>query len=244
MFKKVLLRSIAGATALGSVLAVSLVATPAVVTSAPEIRNVACSLPYPTSVSTNTGVSLTRAVAAYGAATTATATVTRDDAGKQPRGTVRFLLRGAVNKSWTVTLRSGQASVALPRTLPASNTYSITAKYFPPSCSIFKRSSGSASYTVFKADTRTSVNAPDIRRTEKPSAKVVVRSTLTPVGKVRVALVRNGDVIAAQTEQLSGGRASATFRKVRPGKYTMKVKYLGTANFRASSGADTFRVRR
>ena len=45
MFKKVLLRSIAGATALGSVLAVSLVATPAVVTSAPEIRNVACSLP-------------------------------------------------------------------------------------------------------------------------------------------------------------------------------------------------------
>jgi hypothetical protein len=243
MFKKVLLRSFAGATALGSVLALSLVATPAVVTSAPEIRNVACSLKYPTSVSTATSLSMRR-IAAYGASTTATATVTRDDAGTQPKGTVRFLLRGAVNKSWSVKLRNGQASVALPRTLPASNTYSVTAKYWPPSCSIFKRSSGSASYTVFKADTRTSVNARDIRRTEKPTAKVVVRSTLTPVGKVRVALVRKGNTIATQTKRLSGGRASASFSKVRPGRYKMKVKYLGTGNFRASSGADTFRVRR
>lgn len=244
MFKKVLLRSIAGATALGSVLAVSLVATPAVVTSAPEIRNVACSLPYPSSVSTNTTVSTTRGVAAYGAATTATATVTRDDAGYNPRGSVRFLLRGAVDKSWTVKLRNGQASVSLPRTLPAGNTYTVTAKYFPPSCSIFKRSSGSTYYTVFKAGTRTRVNAPNIRRTQRPSANVVVRSTLTPSGKVRVVLVRKGNTVAAQTKRLSGGRASASFRKVRPGKYTMKVKYLGTRNFRASSGADTFRVRR
>jgi len=244
MFKKVLLRSVAGATALGSMLAVSLVATPAVVTSAPDIRNVACSLQYPGSVSTNTTVATTRGVAGYGAATTATATVTRDDAGRNPRGTVRFVLRGAVNKTWTVRVRQGRASVTLPRTLPARNTYRVTAYYFPPSCSIFKRSDGTTYYTVYKAGTRTRVSAPNIRRYQKPTANVVVRSTLTPRGKVRIVLVRKGNQVAAQTKRLRGGRTSATFRKVRPGYYKMKVRYLGAKNFRPSSGADGFRVRR
>ena len=249
MFKKFVLRSLAGATAVGSALTLSLVSTPSVVTSAPEIRNVACSVKYPGSVSTTTQLSLSRSIAVYGSTNTAKATVSRDDSDKNAGGSVRFTLSGGgVNKAWTVSLSGGAASVTLPKSLEAGNTYTVNAQYSPPSCSVLKPSSDSAYYTVVKAKTLRSVNAPDVDRGERASVSVVVSSQrpgmFTPRGQVRIVVKRGGNVLATKTVALQDGRVRTSFGKFRPGSYDVVARYFGTSNFNGARGTDDFRVRR
>lgn len=243
MFKKFLLRSLAGATAIGSALALSLVATPGGLPSAPEIRNVSC-VQYPSRAATTTDVSVPWA-AAYGTATRATATVS-SGAGT-PTGSVKFILlndSGSVLDTWTKDLSSGKASVWLPRSLPAGQTYTVRGRY-DPGCSPFAGSGDTAYYTVEKATTTTSVNAPDVKRGADARVSVVVSSKVfTPRGNVRIIVVRNGMVIASTTRTLSRGRASATFGKYRVGSYTAKATYLGARNFSRSQGSDGFHVLR
>ncbi|HEX6877949.1 MAG TPA: hypothetical protein VF165_19975 [Nocardioidaceae bacterium] len=244
MFKNVLLRSLAGATAIGSALTISLVATPAAVSSAPQVQTVACT-EYPSRAATNTSVSAQPSMAPYGTAAKAMATVT-SGAGT-PTGRVRFVLRdsdGSFIDSWVVGLSGGSASSPLPRGLPARHTYTINGKYLP-GCSPFGKSHDSGSYSVYKARTATKVNAPSIHRGDRARVNVAVSSsTLTPTGRVRIRIVRNGNVIASSTLTLDSGRAFASFGKYRPGLYTAKVGYLGTGNFRQSSGSDDFRIYR
>jgi hypothetical protein len=251
MFKKILLRSVASTAAIGSALAVSLVATPAVVTTAPEIRNVACEVKYPGSVSTTTQLSLGRYVGAYGVPNFATARVSRDEAGaKTPVGKVRFRIfnpNGKVRRAWTVRLRNGEATVGLPRRLGAQNTYTVRANYIPPDCSIFQRSaSAPAYYTVNKAGTRTVVRAPDRTRGQNGRVNVALRSAnFTPQGKVRIVIKRGDRVVARQVRKLNtNGRVSAGFRKFAVGKFNVRAVYLGTPNFKRSAGNATFRVTR
>jgi hypothetical protein len=254
MFKKILLRSVASTAAIGSALAVSLVATPAVVTTAPEIRNVACEVKYPGSVSTTTQLSLGRSVGAYGVANMATARVSRDEAGgKTPGGKVRFRLSdssGKVLRAWAVQLRNGEATVGLPARLGARTTYTVRAIYLPPDCSVFQGSqSAPAYYTVNKAGTRAVVvNAPNRTRAQKGRVNVAVRtgSPFTPQGKVRVVVKRNGNgkVVARQVRKLQGGKTTAVLRKFAPGKFNVRVVYLGTKNFKSSAGTGSFRVTR
>lgn len=248
MFKKIIFRSVAGATAIGSALAISLVASPAVVTSAPEIRNVACEVKYPGSVSTTTQLSLGRSVGSYGVANSATATVSTGGA-KTPRGRVRFTLSadGSVIRAWTVSLRGGEATVGLPRRLGARETYAVEAFYLPPDCSVFARSrSAIAYYSVNPASTRTRVSAADVARGDNPVAVVALRSPspFAPTGKVRIVLKRNGRVLAKQVRALSGGEATATFRTFRVGQYRVKVRYFSTRNFTGSGGATRFSITR
>jgi hypothetical protein len=253
LFKKILLRSVASTAAIGSALAVSLVATPAVVTTAPEIRNVACSVPkpYQSSVSTTTQLSLGRSVGAYGVANSATARVSRDEAGaKTPVGQVRFRLinpNGEVRRAWKVRLRNGEATVGLPRRLGAQNTYTVRANYIPPDCSIFQRSaSAPAYYTVNKAGTRTVVRAPD--RTHGQNGRVNVRlrtaSPFTPQGKVRIVVKRGDRVVARQVRKLNDGKVSANFRKFAVGKFNVRAVYLGAKNFKRGAGNTGFRITR
>lgn len=249
MFKKVLLRSVVGATAVGSMLTMSLVSAPSVVTSAPEIRNVACGVKYPGSVSTTTSLKLSRSIAVYGSSNKATATVSRDDSDKTPGGSVRFSLSGnGVNKSWTVSLSGGDASVSLPRNLEAGNTYTVKARYFPPDCSVLKGSSDSAYYTVVKAKTLRSVNAPDVDRGERARVSVVVSSQrpgmFTPRGQVRIVVKRAGNVLLSKTVTLQDGRVRTSLKKFRPGSYDVVARYFGTTNFSGARGSDDFRVRR
>jgi hypothetical protein len=249
MFKKILLRSVAGATAIGSALAFSAVTAPAVVTASPEIRNVACEVKYPGSVSTATQLTLGRSVGVYGVANSATATVSTDEAGaKTPTGRVRFTLSadGKVLRAWTVSLRGGEATVGLPRRLGAQETYNVVARYLP-GCSVFKPSTSNiAYYSVNKAGTNPAVNAPNVTRGDNARVNVNVRSAspFAPGGKVRMVVKRHGRVLAKQVRTLRGGKASATFREFAVGRYRVEVRYLGTRNFRPGSGADVFRVTR
>jgi hypothetical protein len=254
LFKKILLRSVASTAAIGSALAVSLVATPAVVTTSPEIRNVACDLKYPSSVSTTTQLSLGRSVGAYGTENWATARVSRDEANaKTPVGKVRFRLfnrsDGSLIRAWRVQLRGGEATVGLPRRLGAQTTYTVRANYIPPDCSIFQRSaSAPAYYTVNKAGTRTVVRAPDRTRGQNGRVNVRLRtgSPFTPQGKVRIVVKRaaNNRVVARQVRKLEDGRVSATFRKFAVGRFKVRAVYLGAKNFERSAGNARFRVTR
>jgi hypothetical protein len=246
MFKKILLRSLAGATAVGSALALSVAAGPATVGAAPEIRTVACTNPYQASVATSTAVSVRPSIGAYGTAAKATAKVT-SSAGT-PTGSVRFTLynpNGSVRNVWTKSLNSaGVAGVGLPRALAARHTYRVRGAYLP-GCSVFQRSGDDANYTVVKAATSTVVKAPNVRRGTRARVNVYVDSKVfTPGGKVRIMVLRKNHVLASTTRTLSSGHAFARFGKYRVGSYTAKAIYLGTGNFYRSRGTDGFRVYR
>lgn len=246
MFKKFIYRSVAGATAVGSVLAVSLIATPATVTSAPAIRNVAedCNLQYPSSVATSTDLKLTRIAAQYGTQNVATVLVTRDDAGsRKPVGRVRVSIGNAWSR--TVRLVDGQASVDLPHTLNAGNTYTVRARYIPPSCSMFAASRDLASYTVFRARVRLAVNAPNVARGVRPRVNVLAtsRTGVTVPGSVRVTILRQAVVVGRKWAALdSDGRVRVFFPRKRPGYYNVEVFYPRKANFTRATGEDDFRV--
>jgi hypothetical protein len=239
MLKKIFLQSLVGATAVGSALTVSVVATPAAVTSAPAIRNVACTVPYQGSETTTTKVSVRPAVGIYGGPAKAFATVTSDNG--TPTGSVRFTLGG---RHWDVRLTSGTASVALPRGLRAQTTYTVHGQY-RPGCSIFQRSAGTGYYTVQKAPTQTLATAPNVKRGTHPRVRVTVSSTYrTPVGSVRITVLKRGHVVASKVRSLRSGHAFASFRTLRVGRYSAVAVYLGAHNFDRSSDADVFRVTR
>jgi hypothetical protein len=250
MFKKILLKSVVGATAVGSALTMSAVAAPSVVTSAPELNNVACSEQYPGSVSTTTQLKLSRAIAQYGSTNVAHVTVSGDKAGSKANGSVTFTLSGeGVSESWTKSVKGGQASVTLPRKLAAGNTYTVRAKYTPGDCSVFKGSESKAAYySVNKANTMRRVHAPNVDRGQRARVSVAVSSArpgmFTPRGQVRIVLSRRGEKLAVKTLRLEDGRVRASFGKLRPGSYDVVVRYFGTGNFRSTRGTDGFRVRR
>lgn len=252
MFKKMLLKSAATSAAVGGLFAASLVATPAVVATAPEIRTVACDI-YAPAAPTETTLTLSRAGGKYGAINEATATVT--DGAATPTGSVRFTIydqtRGTATPGDTVGLDpNGQATLRLSRYLRANRTYMVTANYLPGDSCVFEPSDADAKfYMVFKRNTRTVVDAPARRRTQRPVVNATVGARYFEErlwGKARVVITKKGSnkALRATTVRLSSRAASVSFKRLRPGLYTAKVRYLGNANYAASSGADDFRVRR
>ncbi len=124
----------------------------------------------------------------------------------------------------------------------------MKAQYSPPDCSVLKSSSGTAYYSVVKAKTLRSVNAPDVDRGQRASVSVVVTSQrpsmFTPRGQVRIVVKRAGNVVATKTLALQDGRVRTSFGKFRPGSYDVVARYFGTSNFNGARGTDDFRVRR
>lgn len=256
MFKKIFVKSAATTAAVGSALALSLVANPAVVATAPAISNVACAPgAYPSSVSTTTTVSLNRAMGQYGMYKTAVASV---DAGDEiATGSVRFVLynssTGAVLHRDNVDLdATAQADVALPRYLRANQSYMLTASYIPGESCYQGSDATAAFHTVFKRKTATDVNAPNRTVRQRPTVTVSVAPTATgglyvadnAPGRAKVVVKKKGRVVRSTTVRLSGGSMRVSFSRLRTGYYTAQVRYLGNVNFAASSGADSFRVRR
>ncbi len=249
MFTKMLLRSVATSVAAGSVFAASLVATPALVATAPEIRTVACDS-YAAEAPTTTTLTLARAAGQYGAVNRATATVT--DGSATPTGSVRFTIydqtTGTVTPGDTVELTDGQATLQMSRYLRANRTYMVTANYLPDDSCEFRPSDADAKfYTVYKRRTTTDVNAPNRRVRQPVKVGVVVSAPFQEGlgGKARVVITRSGKakVLRSAVVRLTDRRAVATLTSLRPGLYTAKVRYLGHVNYAASSGADSFRVR-
>lgn len=254
MFKKVIFKSAATTAAVGSALALSLVSSPAMVSTAPELRTVS-SVPaeycedesYAGDVSTSTSLELGRSMGRYGMPNKATATVT--DGELTPSGAVRFTAyngAGNVVASTTVSVNDGGvATWWMPRNMRARQTTAVSANYLGENC--FAPSQANlAFYTILPRGTWTDVSAPNRKRNWQPRVDVAVRSRApySARGPVRVTISRNGKVVRGKRTFLRGGERTVFFPRLRPGIYDVRVSYLGNVNFNRSSGADRFRVYR
>lgn len=244
MFAKLWLKSAATAVACGTVLAAAQVAAPATTVSSPQVREVGCTVDYPASVPTTASLRLRHHIGQYGDYNRAFVSV---DAGAgTPTGKVRITVVGV--DSWVVRLSGGTASHALPRLLRAQKTYEVRAHY-RPGCSMFQSSTAAPKrYIVQKArGVIKDLHVRDISRGGHPVVRVGVGSStgLTPHGKVRVRLVKNGHVRKTEFHRLHDGFAKVRFgRTWQRGKWVAKVKYLGNHNFTRAYGSTTFHVRR
>lgn len=242
-------RSVVTAAAVGTVLAVAATTTPAMVTSAPQLRNVACSdvENYPSQVATTTDLTLAQGVAPYGAGVRATVEV--DSTVATPEGDVRITV---IETGWTRTVSlnsAGIAGVTLPAGLPAQATYTIRA-VFKPACAEFRGSRDTAYLTVQKAGTDLAqLKADDRRRGGRPTVTGVVNSTRSPGGKVVVTITRGAasKTESAWVQRIGGGQSTFAVEfgpTWKVGEWTVEAEFQPTRNFRGSAGTTTFRIYR
>lgn len=234
MLKKALGKAVAGTAAAGLVL------VPSAASLAPQFATVACD--YPDSVATSTDITLDKTAAPYGS--TNTATVQVSSGAGTPEGKVKIRVKGV--QTWTHTLSNGRASQSLPRTLDAGETYTVRGIY-NGQCD-WRGSSDSAFYTVKKAGVN--VN-PFVDNGKKGQFSAVFRGRggLDPQGGQAKFVVRkltkNGSKwIAATRTSVSGGAASVDMKNLSRGDYKLKVKFLGTSNFKKGKDSVGFSVGR
>jgi hypothetical protein len=243
MFTRMIAKSVAGVAAFGTVLA-GIHGAALTQPAAPEIAAVGCTNPYEDSVRTSTDLSLDRTIGIFGTVNRATVKVT-SNVSSTPTGTVRLWIIGA---EWaaTASLADGEASVRLPRRLSARNTYTVLARYVPPACSDFKRSSSRAYYTVLQAPTRVAASRPDVRRHQRGYVHVRIESSATVWGgKAVVRLYKNGDLRRTRVVTIRRSVATAKMGRIHQGgRWQMRVRYRGTNNFQPSSYRANFWVRR
>lgn len=242
MFKRILVKSVAGVAAVGSALAMTVVAGPATTSAAPELRAVACS--YPAEEQSTTTLELLRSFGRFGDINRAVATVTT--ATGPAEGRVRLLVNGNLRAVKKLNA-NGQATFGLPRYLRAQSTHSIIVKYVPADDCAATRSRDAGHYSVVKRRTQTEVNAPNRVRGRNPVARVQVSSVVprSPRGKVRVIIRRDGRAVADRVVRLNRDAAARVrFRKMRVDTYKVRVRYLGAMNFTRSTDTTSFRVRR
>lgn len=97
-----------------------------------------------------------------------------------------------------------------------------------------------------KSDTTTKVAAKYNKTTDKAKVKVVVKAVSgEATGSVKVILKRGSKKVKSVSAKLVSGTAKVVFKKIsRPGKYKVIAKYPASSTTNASSGKDTFKVRR
>lgn len=247
MFKAILKRSLASAVAVGTVIAMASLTSPATVSSAPAIEHMAgCKPKYPAKIATSTSVSVEKSMQRYGESNSATATVSSGVG--TPEGWVRFSTSGW--SDWE-RLSGGSASTSLPK-LRAGKTYRISAKFYP-SCRgndyRYQKSSGSAYVSVYGIPTSVSkIYAPDREVGESPKVWAgVTAEKWHPYGTVRVT-ISNGTESQTKYTRLKGHRGNTSFAKVyfgpvyEPGTWTVDVDFLGNRHYEPSSGSSSFEV--
>lgn len=228
MFRAVLKKSIATAAAVAAVAAVSAVSAPAAT---------AASSCYPGSVTTKTVVSLTHQIGRFGWTNTVTVSVTTGSASVN--GATVSITTPAGTK--TVGVVDGKAKVSMPRNLAANHTYYVGATFKQQDC--YAGSSGKNYYIVKKADS--GVGDLRVHHVARPRVSGFVGANYgTPRGHVTVTLSRNGHVAQTKTVSLSGGDFSASFGKVRAGKWVATARYAGSTNYGSSKASTSFKVGR
>lgn len=216
-------RSLAGAAAIALIGGLT-VAAPATQAAAP--------------VTSTTTVVAAPASAAYGAAIDVTATVAA--APEKPMGEVVFTVAGKTVNA-PVKPNDGTASAKLPVPLPVG-TYELVATYTPKDAAAIAPSAGTTSLIVVKDATQVTVDAPSVTKPNPIVAAIAVTSTNgeTVTGQVQVRLYKKGVLIKTKLKTLDAqAKATAKFAKLKPARYKVRVKYLGSANFKRD-GAKTY----
>jgi hypothetical protein len=198
--------------------------------------------PYPQPIVTTT-VLYVRSSTMWGVGARATARVS-SDAGT-PTGSVRFSVDGKVRA--TVALVNGVAHWRTSRGIWVG-WHHMRARYVPTSGSNFNPSASTVkSFRIVKARTRTTVNAPNIRKGHRPSATAAVTSPngRRPGGYVVFRLFKGTHLLATKRVVCSFGKAAVRFGNVvrRAGSYSVRGRFRGNTHYRTSVDSDGFSVR-
>jgi hypothetical protein len=188
-----------------------------------------------------TMLTLNHARVDFGEKAQATARVTTT--GGRAKGAVLFQLGDRTDRVWLG--KDGVARSALTADLPAKASYPLTATFMPADVARVSPSSASTQVRVRKDRVNAQVRPIDARRGKRVKAWVLVRSVHgEPVtGHVRVILKRGSDELRVKTKRLQDGhRRVGLIRVWKPGRYQLRVKYLGTTNFRRSNDRVWFRI--
>jgi hypothetical protein len=157
-----------------------------------------------------------------------TVSATVGAASGTPPGTVTVSDGSA---SCNFTLSGGAGSCLLTSTTAGAKT--LTANY--TGSSIYKASSGTASHTVNKIPTITSITGdnpdPSLVNQSYVVSVGVTATTGTPTGTVTI-----GDGTASCTATLSGGSGSCNLTSTTTGTKTLTANYSGDNNYSVSSG--------
>jgi Big-like domain-containing protein len=181
-----------------------------------------------------TKVSVTPTSSTVGHARIATATVTTT-AGTAT-GTVTFTV-GTSTK--TVALAAGGARWTLP--FQAGGNRPVTATYNGSSSTDGSR--GSTFVKVVKATSKTKITAKAAPRAKRATVSISVMTAkgLQPGGKAKVSLV--GKTRKTLTAVVNAkGKAVANLKGLKPGKYTVTVRYAGNGNVSASVASAKFKI--
>ena len=136
--------------------------------------------------------------------------------------------------------------------LSANETYTVTARFVPDCVTAQVGGSGDTQrLTVFKANTRiSSVLAPSIKRGKKATVRAVVGTkTRSPKGEAKIVIWKGNKKMSKVVDLRSIGAGDsvvkANFGKVRKvGTWNVKIKFLGSDNFKKAVKFSSFRVKR
>ncbi len=157
-------------------------------------------------------------------------------AGKAASGTVTVTVRrGAkVVATRTGTLSRGTVKVTFPR-LTTHGAYQVTARY--AGAAGVGASEGKATVTVLRATTtKASLAKKKVRASARAQVAVKVGATprATVTGKVKVAVYRGSKVVSTKTVSLKKSGATVRLDRLKQGKYTVRVTYLGSSSASSS----------
>jgi Bacterial Ig-like domain (group 3) len=209
------------------------------ITSASAPTTAVAALAPPTVASTTT-LAVAPTTGTIGTTRTITATVTKT--GGTPTGTVTFTTGTTTG---TATLAAGKATWTLPTTLPVG-THQITATYTGDTTT--NPSTATAlTVTVTKANATITAKAKSKGKTKKITKKTTLTITvkaptgINPTGKVTITLKGKTKKTITTTVNAQG-KATATFKKLKHGKYKATLKYTGNTNLNPTTGKATFKA--
>ncbi|MFF3560612.1 Ig-like domain repeat protein [Streptomyces sp. NPDC002574] len=171
------------------------------------------------------------AATAYGRTPRIAVTVTGSNSVK-PSGKVT-VKEGSSTRGTAVLDSHGKASVAVSSHLPVG-THTLTVSYSGNGG--LNTSTATVRLTVTKATPAVSASHPvSVSHTKQAKVSVKVTATGTvPSGKVQI--FDGSKVIATRT--LSAGKTTVTLPKLKKGKHTLHVRYLGSSTVNARNGAN------
>lgn len=236
MFTRVLGKAVAGTAA------AALMMVPAATAVSPQLvdhRSGGCGTSgYPSSVATETDLTLDYAAAPYGSKNWAYVDVDSLGAGS-PRGQVTLTIEGV--RSYTMGLNgAGQAKRPLPRWLKP-NTYEITAYYRGKGqCA---PSSDNAFYTVMPADTAVSARVLNGKKAKFGAKLVGSGGTRVSDGEAEFFVKdTDGETRRRGSSDVRKGWAAVDLWNLPAGDYSLIVVYRGTSNFNEGGDSVDFQV--
>lgn len=131
----------------------------------------------------------------------------------------------------TASVKDGKATFTLPRTLPAGPT-ALTATYSGDGNYDAKAGSITTTVTPAKVSVKRGTTAkPTTKKTGKSSLTLKSSTGAAVDGKVTVTFTKKGQKTKVKTVTIKAGKGNITIPKLARGKWTVSVKYAGTANF-------------